>query len=437
MLQSQLAVGIFPFEPVITAGIVWGVYKLFLSTHTKPRHALIFLLAGAFLSFLTLFLELRTPNSAFPLLTGELYMRPFEFGVRESIYAPLNRLHESLSDHLGFPAVYLSILVVMVAAIVWELGRLRRFKQCSNGGTERKGYRLFHSTNPEAFSFADNVFLPHDLKEYQHRFVLRHELGHVRNYHFAQLIFLRALLCLQWYNPFLWLIVREVKLIHEYEADRYALRYSPGESKEYQLCLVEMTTGCPQRLSLENHFADSSLKKRILKMNKKEHNRRSSLLLFSFLPVMVAVAGLIIGSRPTESIYQKKDAHPLQGFYQLVDARAIAYKNGIQTEEYNQKTAYYYKVIGTKSMAILLFPNGLQPKEENCANRTSDFEYVSSTEIREAGKTLPISILDKNRFTLQYTKHFFNPEVDSLVVTELWEEREVPDYCRKWVKDIL
>jgi beta-lactamase regulating signal transducer with metallopeptidase domain len=53
--------------------------------------------------------------------------------------------------------------------------------------------------------------------------IFQHELVHVKEKHTLDKLFIQLLLVVFWCNPFFWLIRRELKLIHEFIADKKAV----------------------------------------------------------------------------------------------------------------------------------------------------------------------------------------------------------------------
>ena len=98
--------------------------------------------------------------------------------------------------------------------------------------------RTANTTVP--FSWMRYIVLPHsDCNEHE---IIAHERAHLRLGHSWDLLLLDAAGCLQWFNPFMRLLRRELQDIHEYEADRAVLRagFNP---KEYQMLLIKKAAG--------------------------------------------------------------------------------------------------------------------------------------------------------------------------------------------------
>ena len=101
--------------------------------------------------------------------------------------------------------------------------------------------------------------------------ILTHEQEHIRLEHTYDLILLEAMKTLQWFNPFVWFIGRDLKSVHEYEADQAVINQGI-DAKSYQQLLMMKVVG--NRLQpFTNNLNHGSLKKRITMMYKKKSNR--------------------------------------------------------------------------------------------------------------------------------------------------------------------
>ena len=113
--------------------------------------------------------------------------------------------------------------------------------------------------------------------------IIAHERAHLHLGHSWDLLLLDAAGCLQWFNPFMRLLRRELQDIHEYEADRAVLRagFNP---KEYQMLLIKKAAGAG-RYSVADGLGHSNLKKRITMMLKKDSESRARWKVLAMLPL--------------------------------------------------------------------------------------------------------------------------------------------------------
>jgi len=89
---------------------------------------------------------------------------------------------------------------------------------------------------------------------------MNHELVHVRQKHWIDLV-LGGLLCmLQWFNPLVWIYIRFIRQNHEYLADEVALQRT-SDPAVYRATLLNQIAGSPV-VSLANSFNSSLNKKR-------------------------------------------------------------------------------------------------------------------------------------------------------------------------------
>ncbi|MBL1552573.1 hypothetical protein ELC66_28580, partial [Klebsiella pneumoniae] len=90
--------------------------------------------------------------------------------------------------------------------------------------------------------------------------LLAHEYEHIRRFHTIDLIFAELYLILQWFNPMAWLLRKELKLVHEFEADSYAMNQS-GACGTYMRLLMRKAS-CNHHFSLVNTFSHKGFLRR-------------------------------------------------------------------------------------------------------------------------------------------------------------------------------
>lgn len=102
--------------------------------------------------------------------------------------------------------------------------------------------------------------------------VICHEREHIHLRHSLDMIFFDIFTCIFWFNPFSWLLRREIQSVHEYQADEQVL--SNGiDSQQYQFLLIRKSVG-EYKFALANNFRQRDLHKRITMMKKNKTNRR-------------------------------------------------------------------------------------------------------------------------------------------------------------------
>jgi TonB family protein len=131
--------------------------------------------------------------------------------------------------------------------------------------------------------------------------ILWHEETHVRQRHSLDTLLAELLCAVCWFNPFAWLLRREIRLNLEFLADRSVLT-SGGEAEHYQFHLLRLSYH-KAAVQISNNFNVSPLKKRIFMMNKKQTSKRSVWKYALLLPV---AAGLIMLNTTIQTTAQTK-----------------------------------------------------------------------------------------------------------------------------------
>lgn len=187
---------------------------------------------------------------------------------------------------IGATGVFLFFLVS-----TWRMFRLISHQpQCGCGK-----YRLVVCPEEMAsFSWGNFIVLSQEDYDSCADEVLLHEQMHLRYRHTWDLLWMEMLLVLHWFNPAAWLLMRDLRELHEFEADNGVLKYGI-DATQYQLLLVKRTVGT-RLYSMANGFNHSKLKNRINMMLKKRTNGWARLKLLLFVPV--AAGTLMAFARP-------------------------------------------------------------------------------------------------------------------------------------------
>lgn len=252
-------------------------FKLLLSRETFHRLNRIVVLAAMVLSFV-LPLCVITVYRELPAMP--------ELPVTEDAgYAP-----SAEPESQPFPwdkAATAAFLAGAAAALLWTLGSVCGVLHMIRRGHRerlRDGSVLVRTDQPVVpFSWYRYIVMSEkDLAENGEAIVL-HEKAHLRLRHSFDLLVTDLAGCLQWFNPAMWLLRRELRAIHEYEADEAVLD-SGVDARQYQLLLIRKAAG-GRWYSVANSFNHSKLKKRITMMLKEKSSPWARLKYLYVLPV--------------------------------------------------------------------------------------------------------------------------------------------------------
>lgn len=119
------------------------------------------------------------------------------------------------------------------------------------------------------FSFGDRIILSEsDFESDGAGMILRHEATHIRQRHGVDLAVVNLAAALLWFDPFVWLLRRELILVHEIAADSGVIK-SGIDAKKYQYLLISKIARAEGLLPVASHFRTSDLRKRIMTMKRK------------------------------------------------------------------------------------------------------------------------------------------------------------------------
>lgn len=108
------------------------------------------------------------------------------------------------------------------------------------------------------------VLLPEDLRSEAFTLVLAHELAHVKARDCLKKVLFAACLCLYWWNPLVWRMVKAADEDLELSCDEAVLHaLGPGCKKAYALTLLSMAEHAPAPMPLCMGFAKHSIETRI------------------------------------------------------------------------------------------------------------------------------------------------------------------------------
>lgn len=172
------------------------------------------------------------------------------------------------------------------------IANIVRLKRLSNKGITIiiNGVKYTEAENIRyPFSFGLHIFLPMGLDEKSKRVIIGHELVHIKHLHTVDVIFFELLKIAAWFNPFYFLIEKELRQAHEFTADEAILK-SGYNSQEY--CEALLSSAMAGMKVPVNYFKGSQIKTRIYMMNKKKSVGKA-------LVLFIAAASLMIGASAT------------------------------------------------------------------------------------------------------------------------------------------
>ena len=199
--------------------------------------------------------------------------------------------------HLIGIALCLGFLLVQLGGQTVTIIRLRRkhtvYKAADGFDIPRKASLILLDDDTAPYSFFNQIVVgTHGLNDNELRCILAHESYHVSHNHTYDLLAAWLLCCGAWFNPFAWLIMREIRTVHEFQADAASIGACGRE--DYLHLLYRQATGTGYG-HITNNFKSINLKKRIVMMNKTK-TRFGAWKVLAALPVVALLT--MVGCKP-------------------------------------------------------------------------------------------------------------------------------------------
>ena len=141
------------------------------------------------------------------------------------------------------------------------------------------------SDSVNSFTFFNFIFINQSVTDVERIEILNHELVHISQKHWIDLILAEILCLVMWANPMVWIYARFIRLNHEYLADEVAMKKTTDQAV-YKAVLLNQIVGLPV-FELSNSFNYSPNKNRFEMMKKIMTSPYRKLRLLYFLPVSV------------------------------------------------------------------------------------------------------------------------------------------------------
>lgn len=180
---------------------------------------------------------------------------------------------------IGTYAIYVLTLIIgcsrgIIKARKFLHGKPRR-------RLSRTVWLVTHSEQYGPFSWMNYIVISDSENGFARRASLRHEYSHVKLLHSIDLVVLLACTIV---NPVCWLVLQEIKIVHEYEADDEVINRYGIQEQDYQRLLLIKAVGA-EAYALASSF-NLNIKKRIIMMNKNKTRKSRLIWLLLLIPML-------------------------------------------------------------------------------------------------------------------------------------------------------
>ncbi|MBR4793021.1 MAG: hypothetical protein IK038_05070 [Bacteroidaceae bacterium] len=273
--------------------VLLTIYKAAFSGTTLYRFNRFYLLGATLLSALLPLVQITFPEKA-PVVS-EMAIENMDFAQELSgtfmlmdeptgfvmADTPMST-HKSSLWAVILVCTYSAYVLMLLTGWVRSIIRTRKFLRGKNRRhISHTVWLVTHDEEFGPFSWMNYIVISDTESGFARRASLRHEYSHVRLLHSVDLVFLLACTIL---NPVCWLVLQEIKIVHEYEADNEVINRYGIRNSDYQKLLIMRTVGA-EAYALASSF-NLNIKKRIIMMNKNKTRKRRLMWLLLLLPLL-------------------------------------------------------------------------------------------------------------------------------------------------------
>jgi TonB family protein len=276
--------------------LFFGFYVLLLRRETFFQLNRIYLVGAALLSFFIPLIQVQWVRDLF--ITKQVQSTIYSTTGPDVIvgFAPIKDNAITIGQMLI--ALYIIGAVTLALRLVWHLLLLRR---------------IINKPTSAAYSFFKKIKLTGDIPGRD--IIIRHEEVHAQQWHSADVLIIEVVMIVNWFNPVVYLYRFAIKHIHEFIADRQALKAGTNKA-DYALLLLSQTFNSPVHHLVNPFFNHSLLKQRIM-MLQKSNSQRIKLAKYGlsaplFVLMLILSSATISNSKAVKVINNKAEEVFLQ-----------------------------------------------------------------------------------------------------------------------------
>ena len=291
---------VYLLKTTVCLAIFYLFFKVFLSNDTLFRFNRKILLFGTIVCFVLPLIKISISEPSvvqtpFLLLEESLSTEEIKSKTTKNIYGSIsvifNSIEKEATSHKNMVSCLLALFITgfIISLIILGKSFFSMNKILSN--TEKTYYKgcklILLNRDISPFSWHNYVVISKNDFDKNPEEIITHEMAHIKNNHSIDIFIFELFALLQWFNPVIRLLKKELKNIHEYQADSNVLESGINATK-YQLLLVEKVVSNEHNV-LANRFSQSKIKRRINMMLRKKSKSHAKLKLILLAPLLCFV----------------------------------------------------------------------------------------------------------------------------------------------------
>lgn len=283
----MLSTAYYFLQVILCSAIMMGYYWVALRNKKFHQYNRFYLLAVALLSWMVPLVKIQWATT----YASEQQVIRFL-----SVVADNNSELEAVIGSKGFhwsmegmvSLVYILIAAVLLAFLIrafYRIYDLLKKHSCKQVGDV---FLIITQAKGTPFSFFRYIFWNEeiDIRSASGKQILQHELTHVQQKHTVDKLLIQVMLIPGWFNPFFWLLKKEMDMIHEFIADKKAVQ----DGDTAALAQMLLTAVYPKhRFNLVHPFFFSPIKRRLQMLTNHKNPRFSYIRRLVILPLLAVV----------------------------------------------------------------------------------------------------------------------------------------------------
>ena len=248
------------------------LYKMCFSGTTFHRFNRIFLLGSVVLSAVLPLIHIVPTTQMEPVAevcrtTAWVDPTPLStITIQSTIETQSDRMTPAETGAALLLVAYLLYIIIQLTGWGKSCAKMLWFLRGKRSHRVGRWIRLVeHDGEYGPFSWMNFIVISSSEQGFGRRASIRHELSHILLLHHLDLLLMMICVII---NPTCWLVMKEIKFIHEYEADDEVINHYRIQSRDYQRLLILRTVGA-EAYALASSF-NLNIKKRIIMMKKKQ-----------------------------------------------------------------------------------------------------------------------------------------------------------------------
>ncbi|OYZ01354.1 MAG: hypothetical protein B7Y37_06700 [Sphingobacteriia bacterium 28-36-52] len=279
-------------QVIFCSAIMMGYYWLVLRNNKFHQYNRFYLLAIAALSWIVPLIKIHWNETNFSEDTNIYYLLSAVAANNTEIESSFKLNWYNISWQKGLKLLYIGGALLLLGSLMVSLFRIYQLYKSNKTSSLGQIDLVITNAKGTPYSFFKYIFWNEaiDMTSTTGQQILQHEITHVKEKHSYDKLFVQLILIAGWFNPFFWLIKKELHMIHEFIADKKCV--DSGDTAS--LAQMLLTAAYPQhQFSLTNSFFFSPIKRRIAMLRKQPTTKFSYLRRLIVLPLLAIIVVLV------------------------------------------------------------------------------------------------------------------------------------------------